>query len=202
MKKPMWITATLFIFIIASSCAPAIAAENAGAEKQGIFSGSIADAIWTVIAFSMLVAALGKLAWKPLLAGLKAREERIRNEILTAENSRKQADKTLNEYNSRLEQLHQQARQISEEAARKAQKEADKIAENARQEALSLKQKAQSDIEAAHQAAKERLWDESGDIVLALGGHILGRTISNEDNQRLIREAVEKLKGTRVAQGD
>ena len=160
-----------------------------------IFSGSLGDSVWTVIAFVLLVVVLGKLAWKPLLTGLKDREDRIRLEITTAENARKQAEKTLAEYNSRVEQLEQQGRQMTEEAVREAQQQGRDIAEKARQESLAIKQKAQSDIDAAHDAAKNRLWEETGDIVLALSSRVLGRTITDDDNQRLIREAVEKLKG-------
>jgi F-type H+-transporting ATPase subunit b len=171
------------------------------AMKKGIFSGSLADAIWTVVAFGILVAALGKFAWRPLLNGLKEREERIRLEIQGAENARRQAEKTLAEYNSRVEQIEHRARQITEKAEKEAQKAAREIAEKARQEALELKQKVQSDIDAAHATAKEQLWYEAGDIVLAIGGKILGRTITNEDNQRFIRDAVEKLKSGEMTQG-
>jgi F-type H+-transporting ATPase subunit b len=171
------------------------------ATEKGIFSGSFGDAIWTVIAFGLLVLVLSRLAWKPLLEGLRAREERIRLEITTAENARRQAEKTLAEYNGRIEQLEQQGRQITEEAAREAHKQGREIAENARQESLAIKQKAQNDIEAAHSAAKEQLWEEAGDIVLALGSKILGRAITDDDNQRLIRDAVDKLKSGQITQG-
>lgn len=99
--KNKCIAAMLFVLIIL--CMPVFAAEGElAAERPGIFSGSIADAIWTVIAFVILVSVLGKLAWKPLLAGLKAREERIRQEIMNAENARHLADKALADYNRRL----------------------------------------------------------------------------------------------------
>lgn len=197
MKTLRWIQAAIIVMAI---CPCAIGAEETS--QQGIFSGSLADSLWAVIAFTILVIILGKLAWKPLLAGLKAREDRIREEIMTAENARKQAEKTLAEYNSRVEQLEQQGRQITEKAAKEAEKLGREIAEKARQESLELKQKAQSDIESAHAAAKERLWDETGDIVLAISSRVLGRTITDDDNQRLVRDAVEKLKSSHASQGE
>jgi F-type H+-transporting ATPase subunit b len=190
----------MVLMLVAVLCTAAMASEGEGAASgQDIFSGSLADSIWTVIAFCFLVLVVGKLAWKPLLAGLKDREDRIRLEIQAAENARKQAEKTLAEYNSRVEQLEQKARQMTEEAAREAHRLGQEIAEKARQEAMAIKQKAQGDIDAAHAAAKDRLWEETGDIVLALSSRILSRTITDDDNQRLVREAVEKLKGGQVA---
>jgi F-type H+-transporting ATPase subunit b len=192
----------MVMVLIAVLCTTAMASEGeVAASGQDIFSGSLADSIWTVIAFVLLVVVVGKLAWKPLLAGLKDREDRIRLEITSAENARKQAEKTLADYNSRVEQLEQKARQMTEEAAREAHRQGQEIAEKARQESLAIKQKAQSDIDAAHEAAKERLWEETGDIVLALSSRVLSRTITDDDNRRLISEAVEKLKGGQAAQG-
>jgi F-type H+-transporting ATPase subunit b len=192
----------MVMILIAVLCTAAMASEGEGAASgQDIFSGSIADSIWTVIAFVLLVVVVGKLAWKPLLNGLKDREDRIRLEITAAENARKQAEKTLAEYNSRIEQLEQKARQMTEEATREAHRLGQEIAEKARQESMAIKQKAQDDIDAAHAAAKDRLWEETGDIVLALSSRVLSRTITDDDNQRLIREAVEKLKGGQVTQG-
>jgi len=199
MKTRMWILFAVFV-TIASGVALASEGE-AEASQPGIFSGSLADSIWTVVTFVILVIVLGKFAWKPLLSGLREREERIRLEITSAENARKQAEKTLADYNGRVEQLEQKARQMTEDAAREANRLGHEIAEKARQESLAIKQKAQSDIDAAHEVAKDRLWEETGDIVLALSSRVLGRTITDDDNQRLIREAVEKLKGGQVAQG-
>jgi len=199
MKTRMWILSAVFVAIV---CGAASASEGeAAAAQPGIFSGSLADSIWTVVAFVILVIVLGKLAWKPLINGLKEREERIRLEITSAESARRQAEKTLADYNSRVEQLEHRSRQMTEDAAREAHRQGREIAEQARQESLAIKQKAQNDIDAAHAAAKERLWEETGDIVLALSSRVLGRTITDDDNQRLIREAVEKLKGGQVAQG-
>ena len=191
MKTRVWIQA---VGLALTFCSGAMAAEGPEVAQPSIFSGSLADSIWTVVAFIILVVVLGKFAWRPLLEALKAREERIRQEIMTAENARRQAEKTLAEYNGRMEQLEQQGRQITEKAAREAQKQAREIAEKARQESLAIKQKAQSDIEAAHATAKEQLWHEAGDMVLALSSKVLERTVAHEDNQKLIREAIDKLK--------
>jgi F-type H+-transporting ATPase subunit b len=199
MKTRRWILSAVVVAVV---CATAAASEGeAGAAQEGIFSGSLGDSIWTVVSFCILVLVLGIFAWKPLIAGLKDREDRIRLEIAAAENARRQAEKTLADYNSRVEQLEQKARQMTEDAAREANRLGHEIAEKARQESLAIKQKAQSDIDAAHAVAKDRLWEETGDIVLALSSRVLGRTITDDDNQRLIREAIEKLKVSQVAQG-
>lgn len=183
------------ILIILSVCAAALPSEatpvssvedrNGGTER-GIFSGSFADAIWTVAAFVVLLIVLGKFAWRPLLNALKAREQHIKQQIDSAEDARKQAEAMLGEYK-------QQGLQIIERATEQAHQQEKALVEKAAHEAIVMKRKAQADIEYARAAASQQLWQQAGDMILSISGEILGRAITHEDNQRLICEAVEKL---------
>src|SRR6267378_1094941 len=60
------------------------------------------SALWVVIIFLVLLAVLYPTAWKNVLAGLKAREERIRKDIAEAEEARAKAEATLKEYGAQL----------------------------------------------------------------------------------------------------
>ena len=40
----------------------------------------------------------------------------------------------------------------------------------------------------------EELWRQTGEIVLRVGSEVLGRAMSPQDNQRLIDEAVTRIK--------
>jgi len=53
-------------------------AEAEGSEP-GLFSGTVADSAWTVIAFVALLLVLSKVAWKPLLEALNARRAILRS---------------------------------------------------------------------------------------------------------------------------
>jgi F-type H+-transporting ATPase subunit b len=183
------------ILIILSVCVDALPSEttpvssvedgNGGAER-GIFSGSFADAIWTVAAFVVLLIVLGKFAWRPLLNALKDREQHIKQQLDTAENTRKQAETMLNEYK-------QQSVQIIEKATEQAHQQEKTLVEKTTQEVIAMKRKANADIEYARLAASQQLWDQAGDMLLSISGEVLGRAITHEDNQRLICEAIEKL---------
>ena len=71
---------------------------GAGETQQNLFNGSFAEAIWTVISFFVLVVVLGKVAWRPLLETLKARQQQIESQLNASEQSRKQAEQLLEEY--------------------------------------------------------------------------------------------------------
>jgi F-type H+-transporting ATPase subunit b len=184
----MWLRISIAFLIIFFACSVVAASEGGqAATEQNIFSGTFADALWTVAAFVLLVAVLGKFAWKPILSRLDAREKYIQEQIETAENARKKAEKL-------LEENKHQALQIIMDAARQAQKETQELTEKTRQDVLEIRRKAHEDIRHARTAASEQLWKEAGDIVQVLGSEVLGRTITQEDNRRLINEAVIKLR--------
>jgi F-type H+-transporting ATPase subunit b len=170
-------------------CGPAWAAEGAGAEGsgQGLFSGTFADALWTVVAFLALLAVLGKVAWKPLLNGLNARQSHIEQQLKSAEDSRQRAEHMLEDYK-------QQGIGVLREATEQAQRHQQETAEKARQEVTAIRRRAQEEIESARLAAVDELWRQAGEIALRVGSEVLGRTLSEQDNQRLTDEAVQKIR--------
>jgi F-type H+-transporting ATPase subunit b len=176
------------ILIILSTYTDALSAEEqSGAGGQTIFNGSFADAVWTVLAFVLLLIVLSKYAWKPMLKGLKTREEHIRQQINAAEKSHKLAEQTLEDYK-------QQGLLLIKEATDRAIQHEQELTEKARQEVLAIRQQAREDIEHARNAAEQRLWDQAGEIVLSLGTEVFGRVINDKDNQQLVRDAVGKLR--------
>jgi F-type H+-transporting ATPase subunit b len=177
------------LLIIFFTCAPALSAESQAVktEQQGLFGGSLGDAIWTVLAFGLLVLVLRKVAWKQVLEMLKTREQHIQHQIESAEESRRLAEKM-------LEDSRQQGVRIIKDATEKALQHEHELTERARQEVLEMRRRAKGDIEHASDTATEQLWEQAGEIVLSLGKEVLGRNITDEDNKKLIRDAVAKLK--------
>ncbi|MFA6186978.1 MAG: ATP synthase F0 subunit B [Phycisphaerae bacterium] len=185
------ITAGLTILFAA---AVVLGSEESGQSgQQGIFDGSMAEAIWAVIAFLVLLIVLGKVAWKPLLKALQKREDTIKEQLAAAENARLKAEKMLDEYKKREIEL------IEKVTIRAYQIEKDSI-EKAGKEATIMKEHAISEINAAKDAACQQLWQHVGDMVLALGQEVIGRSITTDDNSRLISEATEKLRSEQSAE--
>ena len=188
MRKLTFITITLMLM----AALPAVASEETPhGGQENIFSGSFADALWTVIVFVILAAVLLKFAWKPILTGLKDRQEHIEQEIKTAEGTRKQAEDTLQDYKQR-------GLRIIEDATAAAQQSQRELIDETRKETQLIKTRAQDEIRHAMTDASDRLWNEASDMLLVLGTEVLGRTLTPQDNERLIREAVEKMKSVRT----
>ena len=182
------------LLIVALLCSSAWAQEAAGAKEGGggLFSGTFGDSVWTVLAFLVLVAVLGKFAWKPLLTSLNARQSHIEQQIKSAQESRNQAE-------HQLEDSKQQGATMVRQAAEQAQRQLQEAAEKSRQEAEATRRRAQEEIASAEAAAREELWQQAGDIVLHVGTQVLNRALTDKDNQRLVDEAVARIRQSGAA---
>lgn len=170
-----------------------LAVEAEGAAEQGLFSGTFADALWTVLAFVVLLVVLGRLAWKPMLERLKSRELYIQQQIDAANEARQKALDLLDQYK-------QQRAKILKDATDEALQHQKELLEKASQEIRAIKQEAQDDIGYARARALEQLWDEAGEMVLALSREVLGREVTHDDNQHLIQDAVEQIRRNSIKQ--
>ncbi len=100
--------------------------------------------IWMTIAFSLLLWILAKFAWKPIMKGLKDREQTIEEALNTANKTREEMkelkftnEQLLKEAKEERDLILRDARKVKEsiiETARvKANDEADRIIENAKE---------------------------------------------------------------------
>src|SRR2546421_2289768 len=83
---------------------------------------TITSALWVIAIFLIVLAILYPTAWKNVIAGLKAREERIRGDIAAAESARTKAEATLREYTAQLATAEQRARDTINAAAADAER--------------------------------------------------------------------------------
>ena len=150
-------------------------------------------ALWSLVSFLIILALLAKFAWKPLSEGLYARESRIRQDIASAESARQKAEAMLAEYEGRLEAVQGEVREILAEARRDADVARQNIISDAQREATATQQRAVEEINRAKQQALKELADTlAADVALATE-HILGRAVNDQDQDRLIEEALSQL---------
>lgn len=113
--------------------------------------------ILQLVAFILLLVFLGKFAWKPILNGLKEREQTIENALLSAEQAKNemqalQADnekllaEARAERDSILKEAMDVANSIKEEAKEETGKIAAKILEDAKADSENLKRAALAEV--------------------------------------------------------
>lgn len=154
---------------------------------------SIMSALWVLIIFAIVLAILYKTAWKNILAGLKAREDRIRNDIAQAEASRLKAEASLKEYNTQLAAAEQRVRDMIASATADGERMAAQIRARGEQEANDAKDRATREIDAAKHQALAEIYDQAATLATSVAEKILRRSLNAEDQRDLVTRSLEQV---------
>ncbi|MGI2327728.1 F0F1 ATP synthase subunit B [Planococcus sp. YIM B11945] len=150
------------------------------------------DIIATLAVFIILMLLLKKFAWGPLMGVMQERENLIAGEIETAEKSRLESQKLLEEQRNLLKEARTQAQQIVENAKKQGEVSREDIISNARAEAGRMKESAVQEIANEREQALSAVRDEVVALSMLAASKVLGKEISEEDNRQLINETIAK----------
>ncbi len=185
------LTATAGVFLLTLP-AVATAAED-GRSEPGLLDINIASLVWVLAIFLVLVFILYKTAWKNVLAGLNARERRIRGDIADAEAARSKAETSLKEYNLRLTTAEGQVRDLMAKAQVDAERTATTIRMTAQQEAEEIKERAIKEIDAARDAALVEVYSQTANLATMVAEKILKRNLNADDQKDLVNQSLEQM---------
>ncbi|HEY1685601.1 MAG TPA: F0F1 ATP synthase subunit B [Tepidisphaeraceae bacterium] len=152
-----------------------------------------ATAIWTIVIFVIMLIILYPTAWKNVIAGLKAREARIRKDISDAEVSRSKAEATLKEYSARLATAEKQVQEMIAKAVQQGETIAAQIKTTAQKEAEDARQRTQKEIESATRQAVSDFKNRAAEISTNIAEKIIRRNLSAEDQRDLVNRSLEQL---------
>lgn len=164
-------------------------------EGNPIFVGDIAVFIWTIVIFVLVLAVLRKFAWQPLLDGLQRRERFIHDSLESAKRDREQAEQRLQEYEEQVRKARDEATAIVEEGRRDAESVRRRIEDEARHAADEMIERAKREIGVARDTALRDLYQQSSELAMQMAGEVLKRQMTPEDQEKLIQDALEQLKG-------
>ena len=160
-----------------------------------LVSFQLGEAIWIIVIFVILVYLLKQTAWKNILAGLKAREDRIRKDISDAEAARHKAEATLKDYNTQLATADGKVRELLSSAAAEGERIGATIRARAQQEGEEIKEKALRDIETARKQAVAEIYDQAALLATSIAEKIIRRSLNPDDQRDLVARSLEQLHG-------
>ncbi|MDN7244751.1 F0F1 ATP synthase subunit B [Planococcus shenhongbingii] len=153
---------------------------------------NIGDIIATLVIFILLMLLLKKFAWGPLMGVMQQREDLIASEIETAEHSRQESQKLLEEQRSLLKEARTQAQEIVETAKKQGEVSRQDIIATARTEAGRMKDSAVQEIANEREKALAAVREEVVALSMLAASKVLNKEISVEDNRQLINETIAK----------
>jgi F-type H+-transporting ATPase subunit b len=146
-----------------------------------------------IAVFLILLVVLSRVAWKPILNGLKAREDAIRKALDEAAEASARAKAMVAEYESKLEKARAEAHQVLEEGRRDAEALKGRIEADAQRAADETRQRAVRDIEQARDKATDQILREVAAIATETASRIIRRTLSPEGNAELVDQVVREF---------
>ncbi len=212
------IAVTGVLFVVAAFAGPAFAAEPATTSAKPSKTaqecidklesgGSIDDCqkapspltpepneiIWGSLAFLVLLVA----AWKwgvPAVRNMeKAREDRIRNDLETAEQARTEAEAEKAQYLAQIAGSREEAGRIIEEARQSAEAVRRDLVARAEEEANEIRARAQADIANQRSQAMAQLRNEVAELSIDLAGRIVERNLDSDTNRQLVDSFIDQV---------
>lgn len=184
--------AAAFLCLLAAGAAARAFGAEAGGHGGGIPWGEI---VKQAINFAILAAVLGYFLRKPLSNYLRERSESLRKAIDEAARAREEAAGRLSAVEERVAGLSAEIEEMNRRADADARAETARIAEAARAEIERIRQQARFTADQEVKKAREELRREAAELAARAAGEIVAREITPEDQERLVRENIEKIRG-------
>lgn len=176
----------------------AVAAEGDHATDASHGSSSLSpaklkDLGWRVVNFIALMIILVKFAAKPIGSGLAARQKKIKDEIETLQQKRAEAEKSYNDFQTKLASVESEIDKIVERAIAQAEIEKVKIIEKAEQAAGAIKSSAEMAIQNEVTEARRTLKNEVADQAAVMAEELIVKNLTANDQVKIIENYLAKV---------
>ena len=151
--------------------------------------------IWTILTFLILFYVLAKFAWKPLLTALESRENTIKSSLEDAEKAKTELERLNAESEEIMAKARSEAQTIRVEAKSAAEKIKADVMAQAGEDANKIREDAQKQINVEKDKAIHEIRQEVVSLTMMVAEKVIKKNLSKEDNQALIEDSIQHLKG-------
>ncbi len=154
------------------------------------FAGRLYQAIAAATVFFVVFFVLKTKAWGPILKGLQDRENKIKNDLESAERANKDAQGNLKAYQQQLSEAQGEAKRIIDQARADADKVRAQRHAETQAEITAMRTQVTRDIQNAKDQAVKQLIEEVGTLSTQIAARILKREINADDNAQIVRDTI------------
>jgi F-type H+-transporting ATPase subunit b len=165
-----------------------------------LVSPNVGLMIWTLLAFLVTFFLLRKLAFPRISEALEKRQHLIEESIDTAQRTKAEADEILAEYRERLKEARVQAEEIVARARKAGEATERQSLEDAKASREELLEQTRRDIEAETRRAIQEIRREVADLTVAATERVTRKTLNEDDQRRLVEEALSELDFTALGE--
>jgi len=176
-----------------------VLAQAEGESGSFLVSPDIGLMVWTLVVFSATMFLLSKLAFPKIAEALDKRQRAIEESIDTAAQTKKEADALLAEYRERLHEARGQAEEIVARARTAGEVHERESLDKAKVQREELMEQTRRDIEGETRRAIQEIRKEVADLTVMATEKMTRKTLTEEDQRRLVEEALEEVDFTALA---
>ncbi len=153
------------------------------------------DAILTAVALFILFLVMSYLLFNPVRDMLKKRQEKIQNDIASADKDKQDAAQLKEEYDAKLKQADAEVDGILSEARKKAVANEAQIVAEAKEEAARIIKQARTEAELEKQRAADEMKQEMIQIASLMAGKVVSASIDTTVQNQLVEETLNEIGG-------
>lgn len=152
-----------------------------------------AEFIPALIAFLIIWFVLGKFAWPSILKMMESRQEKIQNDLNTAENAHVKAEKDQKIAAASIDEARRKADEIVAAAKREGEEERARIIEQAKKEASDIITKGHSAVDSERRRCLTELSGSVVDLSVEIAGKIIGNELDEAQQRRLAEKYLAEV---------
>jgi F-type H+-transporting ATPase subunit b len=154
--------------------------------------------IWTIVCFLVVLFVLKRYAFGPVQQMIDARRERIQSALDEADAARAEARNLLEEHKKLIGQAKSESEEILSEARRIADAQRERVKVETEEDRQRRLEETRRQIEQATTQALGQIRDEVGKLSLLAAEKITRKSLTGDDQQRLIDEALAEIDFTQL----
>jgi len=143
--------------------------------------------------FLIALAFLWKVAWKPIVSVIEARQEKLKNDLALIEQSKIAAAQVEKEYTARLAQVEEQAKTIISAAYAQGQKQREELFAQAQEEMKQLREKTKIQMYGEEARVLQDMIDDTLALSLELTEKLLHKSVDRQSQEQLFQEAIRSM---------
>ncbi|MDD6325058.1 MAG: F0F1 ATP synthase subunit B [Lachnospiraceae bacterium] len=151
------------------------------------------DAVLLAIAVFVMFLFLSYMLFNPARDMLKKRQDKVKNDIDSAEKSREDAAKLKEEYENRLREIHKEEDAILSAARQKALENETKIIDQAKAEAANIIARANHQAELEMKKAQDEIKKEIITVASMVAGKAVSEKLDIEIQDSLIDDTLKEI---------
>jgi F-type H+-transporting ATPase subunit b len=162
----------------------------------GLDAQFLADACILALAVFVLFVLLSYLVFNPARDLLRRRQEKIQNNLDSAEKEKQDAENLKREYDGKLANVEKESEEILSESRKKALKKEAEIVDEAKEEAARILKRAEREAELEKNKVRDDVKTEMVQVAAAMAGKIVTASLDKAKQDQLIAETLQEMGNT------